>query len=231
MPVTELTFWIAFLQIVWIDLVLSGDNAVVIALACREVPREWQRFAIILGAGAAVALRVVLAVLVFEVLLQPYVKLGGGLLLLWVAARVGRPPPRRRDDDGAAGPPPASLWTAVRTILIADAVMSLDNVVAIAGAARGSILLLVTGIGVSIPLVIFGSRLMLRLIERFPVVVQAGAGFIGWVAGDMIASEPALRPWLAAHLPAAPLLLPLAGIATALLGGRWLAKSQRTPRG
>ncbi len=230
MRLTELTFWIGFLQIVWIDLVLSGDNAVVIALACREVPREWQRFAIILGAGAAVALRVVLAVLVFEVLLQPYVKLGGGLLLLWVAAQVSRPPWRQGDGEGAAGPGPASLWVAVRTILIADATMSLDNVVAIAGAARGSILLLVVGIGFSIPLVIFGSTLMLKLIERFPVVVQVGAGFIGWVAGDMIASEPTLRPWLAIHLPVAPLLLPLAGIAAALLGGRWLAKRRRVPR-
>lgn len=229
MPLTELQFWIGFLQIVGIDLVLSGDNAVVIALACRNVPREQQRAAIMVGAAAAVALRVILAVLVFEVLLQPYVKLCGGLLLLWVALQVSQPPRRHGGGEGAAAPGSVSLRTAVRTILIADTMMSLDNVVAIAGAARGSILLLVVGIGCSIPLVIFGSTLMLRLIERFPAVVQLGAALIGWVAGDMIAAEPALKPWLAAHLPAASLLLPLAGIATALLGGRWLARGRGGP--
>jgi len=230
MPLTELEFWIGFFQIIWIDLVLSGDNAVVIALACRNLPREKQKSTIILGTGAAVGLRVVLAVAVFELLLLPYVKLGGGLLLLWVALQVSQPPRSHDGAEAAAAAAPASLWVAVRTILVADAVMSLDNVVAVVGAARGSLLLLTLGIAISIPLVIFGSTLMLRLIERFPVVVQLGAALIGWVAGDMIAGEPELAPWLATQVPAAAYLLPLAGIAVALLGGRWLAKRGRAPR-
>ena len=227
MALTDLPFWIGFLQIVWIDLVLSGDNAVVIALACRGVPREKQRLAILLGAGAAVALRVVLAVFVFELLSLPYIKLCGGLLLLWVALQVGQPTRNRDGQADAAAEPAVSLSRAVRAILIADAVMSLDNVVAIAGAARGSIVLLAVGIAFSIPLVISGSALMLKLIERFPVVVQLGAALIGWVAGDMIAAESALKPWLDVQLPAAAVLFPLIGIAAALLGGRWLGRKGR----
>ena len=214
MALTELPFWIGFLQIVWIDLVLSGDNAVVIALACRSVPSEKRR----------------LAVLVFELLSLPYVKLCGGLLLLWVALQVGQPSRSHDGGTATAAESAVTLPRAVRTILIADAVMSLDNMVAIAGAARGSILLLAVGIAFSIPLVISGSALMLRLIERFPVVVQLGAALIGWVAGDMIAAEPALKPWLAAQLPAAAVLIPLAGIAVALLGGRWLGGRGRRPK-
>lgn len=181
------------LQIIWIDLVLSGDNAVVIALACRSLPPKQRMWGIILGAGVAILLRIIFAGLISQLLAIPFLKLVGGILLLWIAVKllVG--------EEGGGESAIAShdqLWRAVTTIAMADALMSLDNVIAVAAVAKGSIALIAFGIALSIPLIVFGSRLVLALISRYPIVVWFGAGLLGWISGELIASEMTLMPAL-----------------------------------
>jgi YjbE family integral membrane protein len=185
------TLALQVLQIVWIDLLLSGDNAVVIAMACRSLPEEQRRWGIILGAGAAVLLRIVFAAVIVQLLALPYVHIVGGVLLLWIAVRLAL-------DDHAAHKVKArsSLFGAVATIVIADGVMSLDNVVAIAGASRGSLELMIFGLLLSVPLIVFGSTLLLKLLDRFPIIAWGGAALLGWIAGEMIAAEPFIDRWL-----------------------------------
>ncbi len=173
------------LQIVWINVLLSGDNAVVIALACRGLERGRRRWAIGLGSLAAVALRILFTIFIVALLRLPYVKLTSGLLLLWIAFRL-----LRSEDEDKVVAASSSIWGAVRTITLADAVMSLDNVVAVAAAARNSLPLIVFGIAVSVPLIVFGSTLMLTILKRFPILIVAGAALLGWVAGGMIAADP-----------------------------------------
>jgi YjbE family integral membrane protein len=175
------------LEIIWINIVLSGDNAVVIALACRGLPVNRQRAGMILGAGVAVLLRVVFTVLVATLLSVPYLKIVAGLLLLWVAVKL-----IPGEDEGGGVAESDKLWHAVRTIAIADAIMSLDNVLAIAGVAKDSTVLLVIGLVISIPLIVAGATLIIALLERLPVLVWAGAALLGWVALDMILTDPAL---------------------------------------
>ena len=184
-------FWVGLLKIIWINIILSGDNAVVIALAARSLPPEQQKKAVLFGSGAAVVLRIALTVVAVQLLAQPYLQIVGGLLLLWIGTQL------LGDGDDSEGESKeyGSLMAAVRTILIADLVMSLDNVIAVAAAAKGSMLLLILGLAISIPLVIFGSTLMIRLMERYPVVVIFGAGLIGWVGGETIISDNVLVPW------------------------------------
>ena len=172
------------LQIVWINILLSGDNAVVIALACRGLEARRRRWAILGGSAVAVAMRIVLTFFVVTLLGLPYLKLASGLLLLWIAFDLLR----SHDDKEVAAA--GSIWGAVRTIAIADAVMSLDNVVAVAAAARNSVPLIVFGIAVSVPLIVWGSTLILTLLKRFPILVVAGAALLGWVAGEIMASDP-----------------------------------------
>ncbi len=174
------------LQIVWINILLSGDNAVVIALACRGLDPHRRRWAILGGAGFAVGLRVALTFFVVGLLGLPYVKLVGGLLLLWIAFDLLRS--REVEEVRASG----SILGAIRTIAIADAVMSLDNVVAVAAAAKNSLPLIVFGVACSVPLIVFGSQLLLGLLRRFPILVIAGAALLGAIAGGMIAEESAL---------------------------------------
>ncbi|MBI2308649.1 MAG: TerC family protein [Rhodocyclales bacterium] len=181
-------FWVAVLQIIMIDLVLSGDNAVVIALACRNLPAEQRRRGILWGVAGAVGLRVVLTMAAAVVMNMPWLKLAGGLLLLWIGVKLLVP----EDDDGHAISPADHLWGAVRTIIVADFVMSLDNVIAVAGASHGNLGLLVFGLLVSIPLIVWSSQIVLHLMERWPVVVVIGAALLGWVAGTMIWSDPAV---------------------------------------
>ncbi|MEP9355211.1 TerC family protein [Xanthobacter sp. KR7-65] len=185
MDLTAPTFWVALLQIIWIDLLLSGDNAVVIALACRSLPPNQRKWGILLGAGAAVGLRILFALAVSYLLGIPFLKVVGGLLLFWIAIKLVT------DNDGEAHEVEASdsLWKAVRTIAIADAVMSLDNVVAIAAAARGHWELFVFGLLLTIPLIIFGSQLLLSLLTRFPILIWAGAALLGWIAGEMLVGD------------------------------------------
>ncbi|MCI0466497.1 MAG: TerC family protein [Beijerinckiaceae bacterium] len=189
-------FWLPILQIIWIDILLSGDNAVVIALACRSLPEGQRRLGILLGSGAAIVLRVAFTLLVVELLSLPYLKIAGGLLLLWIAIKLAGP-----GDPHKEIAPGKNLWSAVRIIAMADAVMSLDNMVAVAAAAKGSKLLILFGLALSIPLLIYGSTLVLALLNRFPFLVWAGAMLLGWIAGDLMGSDPNLAAWLSPLLP------------------------------
>src|SRR5215208_1794627 len=188
-------FWIGLLKIIWINIILSGDNAVVIALAARSLPPHQQTKAVIFGSGAAVVLRILLTVVAAKLLALEYLQIIGGLLLLWIGVQL------LGDEDEEEGETKeyGSLMAAVRTILIADLVMSLDNVIAVAAAARGSLTLLILGLAISIPLVIFGSTLMIKLMERFPIIVVLGAGLIGWVGGETIISDTVLKSWVEAN--------------------------------
>ena len=191
-------FWIGLVKIVWINIILSGDNAVVIAMAARALPPAQQKKAVLLGSGAAVVLRVVLTVVAARLLALPYLQIVGGLLLLWIGLQLLS----EEDEGDGEAKEYGSMMAAVRTILLADLVMSLDNVIAVAAAAQGNMLLLVLGLAISIPLVVFGSTLMMRLMERFPIVVMLGAALIGWVGGETMVSDVSLRevladnPWL-----------------------------------
>jgi YjbE family integral membrane protein len=184
-----------FVQIIWINIVLSGDNAVVIALACRGLPQHRQRAGMFFGALVAVALRIVFTVVVASLLSTPLLKIAGGGLLLWIAVKLVA----HDDDEGSTIGQTDRIWQAVRTIAIADAVMSLDNVVAIAAVAKDSTVLLIAGLAISIPLIIAGATLIMALLSRFPVLVWAGAALLGWVAGEMLVSDI----WLAEQLGAA----------------------------
>jgi YjbE family integral membrane protein len=188
-------FWFAVLQIVFADLLLSGDNAVIIAMACRGLPQEQRRWGIVIGAGVAVILRVVFVGIIARLMLLPYLKLIGGVALLIIAARLIVPEESARREVQAA----AQLWRAVMIIAVADIVMSLDNIVAIAAIAEGNILLLAIGLGLSIPLIMAGAALITGLLDRFPLLIWVGAALLGWVAGDVIATDPAI----VAHLTAA----------------------------
>ena len=186
-------FWIGLLKIVWINIILSGDNAVVIALAARGLPPHQQKKAIFFGSGAAVVLRVVLTIVAAKLLALSYLQILGGILLLWIGAQL-----LSDEEEGEGeGKEHGSLMSAVRTILIADLVMSLDNVIAVAAAAQGSEVLLMLGLAISIPLVIFGSSLMIKMMARFPIIVMLGAALIGWVGGETMASDVALRDFAA----------------------------------
>ncbi len=184
----ELTpqFMISVLQIIWIDILLSGDNAVVIALACRSLPPRQRRVGIVLGAGVAVGLRIIFALLITQLLAMPFLKLVGGLLLLWIAIKLIA----GEEEEETNVEPSETLWKAVRTIAIADAVMSLDNVVAIAAASHGNVWLFVFGLLFSIPLIVMGATLVMTLLARFPILIWAGAVLLGWVAGHMLATDP-----------------------------------------
>jgi YjbE family integral membrane protein len=189
-------FWIGLLKIIWINIILSGDNAVVIAMAARSLPPHQQRKAVLWGSGAAVVMRIVLTVVAVKLLALPYLQIVGGLLLLWIGVQLLG---EEDDDDEGEGKGYGSLGAAVRTILIADLVMSLDNVIAVAAAAQGSTTLLVIGLAISIPLVIFGSTLMIKLMERFPIIVMLGAALIGWVGGETIVNDAMLRDFAQAN--------------------------------
>jgi YjbE family integral membrane protein len=189
-------FWLPLLEIIWIDLLLSGDNAVVIALACRSLPQGRRMAGVVLGSAAAVVLRVAFTVGVVELLDLPFVKIVGGLLLLWIAVALAA-----EEEPEKEIPSTDRLWSAIRIIVVADAVMSLDNMLAIAAAAKGSILLILIGLALSIPLLISGSALLLSVLVRFPILVWAGAALIGFIAGDLIGSDPKFAAWLRVRSP------------------------------
>jgi YjbE family integral membrane protein len=190
------TFWIGIGQIIIVNVVLSGDNAVVIALAARSLPERLQKAAVVWGSVAAIAMRVVLTIAAVELLRLPYLKLAGGVLLLWIAVQLLI----SDSEDDPAVASEGTLFAAIRTILMADLVMSLDNVLGVAAAAKGDVALLILGLAISIPLIIFGSSIMLRLMNRYPIVITAGAALLGWVAGEMLISDPILVEWAGASL-------------------------------
>ncbi len=205
MSVTDVQFWIALLQIIGIDILLSGDNAVVIALAARNLPAKERKWAIIGGTGGAVLLRILFATVIVFLMKVPFLKLVGGILLFWIAIKLLIPENGGDGEDGAeatikAGP---SLMGAIMTIVMADAVMSLDNVIGIAAAAKGDIILLVIGLLVSIPLVVCGSTLVLKLLDRFPILVAGGGALLGWIAGDIAVRDSGIATWIDPLMPAA----------------------------
>jgi len=212
-------FWIGLLKIVWINIILSGDNAVVIALAARSLPPGQQKKAVFFGSGAAVVLRIALTVVAAKLLELSFLQIVGGLLLLWIGVQLLS----EEEEDGPESKGSGGLMAAVRTILIADLVMSLDNVIAVAAAAKGDMVLLILGLAISIPLVISGSTLMIRLMERFPVIILLGAGLIGWVGGETIVSDTALQGVAVAY-PSLHYVGAVAGAALVLLLGKKLQK-------
>ncbi|MBR1190834.1 TerC family protein [Bradyrhizobium sp. AUGA SZCCT0240] len=185
-------FWVALGKIMWINILLSGDNALVIAMACRGLPPRQRFWGMILGAGVAVGLRIIFTGIVVSLMALPFLKLVGGLALLYIAAKLLVPEHEGEGDVHAA----AHLWAAVRIVAIADIVMSLDNVIAVAAAANGSIPLLVIGLAISVPLIVAGAALIMALLTRMPALVWAGAGLLGWVAGEVMATDPAVVPYL-----------------------------------
>jgi YjbE family integral membrane protein len=183
-----LTYVLAILEVAWINILLSGDNAVVIALACRSLPEKLRRWGIILGSGAAIALRIIFAFVVTWLMAIPYLQAVGGALLLWIAISLARGGGEDNHDVKAH----ESLWHAVGTIAIADAAMSLDNVIAIAAIARDDYWLFILGLVLSIPLIVVGATLITNLLNKFPILVWAGAALLGFIAGEMIADDTAL---------------------------------------
>ncbi len=212
-------FWVGLGQIILINIVLSGDNAVVIALAARSLPPRQQKLAVFWGAGAAVVMRIILTVVAVELLRYPYLKLVGALLLFWIAVKLLLPEDGGDDDVESSD----NLWAAIKTILIADLVMSLDNVIAVAAAAKGSLLLLILGLAISIPLVVFGATLLMKLMERWPIIITIGAGLLGWVAGEMMVTDPAIEDWVDASAAYLHWAAPGTGVVIVVVLGRWLA--------
>lgn len=211
-------FWLALLQIIGVNIILSGDNAVVIALACRNLPPKQQKWGIILGAGAAVVLRIIFTIFIVYLMTVPYLKFIGGLLLFWIGYKLMMP----QDDHGEvdAG---SNLMAAVRIVLIADAVMSLDNVIAVAAAAKGSYVLLIIGLVISVPLVVYGATLLINLINRWPIIIPGGAALIGYIGAEVMITDLAIEPWIEANAHWLHDWGPLLGAVAIVAVGRFIA--------
>jgi YjbE family integral membrane protein len=223
-------FWLAVGQIIFINVLLSGDNAIVIAMACRDLPEQQRRWGLIIGAGFAALLRIIFTIVLTELMTLPYLKLIGGAALLYIAAKLLVPKNADTKEVKAA----AQLWRAVMLILVADIVMSFDNVVAIAAAARGDFLLLAIGLAISIPLLIGGAALLATLIDRAPVLIWAGAALLGWIAGQTMATDPAVTARFAALGDAVERQIEFAASAAAALlaiaaGGLWRRLHESNP--
>src|SRR5262249_55658448 len=216
-------FWIGLGVIIWVNIILSGDNAVVIALAARSLPKHQQKQAIFWGAGAAVVLRIILTIVAVKPLAFPFLKLAGGAALLWIAVKLLVP----EDEDDGEVAASTQLWGAVKTILIADLVMSTDNVIAVAAAAKGSILLLTLGLIISIPLVIFGATLLMVLMERYPIIITLGAAALGSTAAEMGVTDPAVADWVKANAHWLDWIAPAVGAVLVVALGKWLARRRQ----
>ena len=223
MTFNDPAFWVALMQIIGINIVLSGDNAVVIALAARSLPPKQQKQAVLWGSGAAVVMRIILTVVAVQLLTLPYLKLIGAALLLWIGVQLLLPEDEEHGGDGAAGAK-TGMMAAVRTILIADLVMSLDNVIAVAAAAKDSLTLLIIGLVISIPLVVFGSTLLMKVMERWPIIITIGGALLGWVAGEMAITDPAVKDWVNSNAAWLHYVAPAAGAALVVAIGKILAR-------
>ena len=220
-------FWAGLGSITLINIVLSGDNAVVIALAARSLPAHQRGKAVMWGAGAAVIMRIILTIIAVEMLKWPFLKIIGAILLFWIAVKLLVPEDGEDDIEGSD-----NLMKAIKTILIADLVMSLDNVIGVAAAAKGNMTLLVLGLAISIPIVIFGATMLMKLMEKWPIIITIGAGLLGWVAGEMLMTDPAWANWLTTTLPWLHVHIgkiefswvQVAGAAFVILTGKYLAK-------
>ncbi|MGF6857669.1 YjbE family integral membrane protein [Paraburkholderia sp. CI3] len=222
--------WGSVFQIIVIDLLLGGDNAVVIALACRNLPQSQRMRGIVWGTAGAIALRVVLIAFAVVLLDVPFLKFAGGLLLLWIGVRLLAPAHDAHDNVKPAD----KLISAVKTIIIADAVMSVDNVIAIAGAAEAAehehqLALVIFGLVVSIPLIVWGSQLILKLLDRFPGIVLFGAGLLGWIAGGLMVNDPAGDRWPILDTPVAEYGMSIAGALFVVIVG-YLLKRRNAKR-
>lgn len=206
-------------SIIMINLLLSGDNALVIALASRALPKAQQKKAIFWGGAGAVGLRILLTLFAIILLQVPYLQFAGGLLLLWVAVKLMKGEHESHEDIKAA----STIWDAVKTILLADLVMSLDNVIAIAGVAKGHLGLLIIGLAISIPIILWGSRLIMSLMEKWPVIITAGAAFLGWTAGEMMTGDTKIEQLLVPY-PWAHWLIPLSLAIFVIVVGKMLHK-------
>jgi len=217
-------FWLAALQIIWINVLLSGDNAVVIALACRSLPPRERLWGLLLGAGAAVVLRIFFTVIIAQLMGLPFLKLVGGVALLWIAIKLIVPDEEHSEGSVAAG---ENLWRAVRIVAIADIVMSLDNVIAIAAAAKGNIALIVFGLTVSIPMIIAGAAMLMALLSRFPILVWAGAALLGWIAGEIMIEDPASVGYLGSEFVHRFVFVAASAGALFVVAAGWLIRRRR----
>lgn len=216
------TLWVALFQIIVINILLSGDNAVIIALACRSLPPRQQKQAFIIGSAGIVVLMTALTAVATYLLTMPYIEVTGSLLLLWIGIKL-LVPEEEEEDVGASD----NFWGAVKTIIVADIVMSLDNVLGMAGAAQGHLGLLFVGMVITIPLILFGSAMLMKMMERFPIIVTAGAGLLGYVAGEMAVEDPVIKGHLAnAHYLG--IVAPLIGVVIVVGAGKWLAARHAT---
>jgi len=223
MDITSAAFWAALGSIILANIILSGDNAVVIALAARALPAHQQRKAIFWGSAAAIVMRIVLTLIAVEMLKWPYLKIIGGLLLLYIGITL------LSEDEGDEGVhrEAGGMMAAIRTILVADLVMSLDNVLAVAAAAKGDTVLLVIGLAVSIPLIIFGSTLLLKVMDRFPIIITLGAALLGFLAGEMFVSDPSTSAWFHANMAEADVLVGGACAVLVVAIGTWMQRRRR----
>jgi YjbE family integral membrane protein len=213
------TLWLIVLKIIFIDIILSGDNAVVIALASRNLPKEQQKRAVFWGGFGAVALRVLLTFAAVFLLQIPFVQLVGGLLLLWIAIKL-----LKGEDEESNIQSGSSLLSAIKTIIVADFVMSLDNIVAIAGAAEGHLGLIIFGLLVSIPLIIWGSQLLMKLMNRYPIIVTLGSALLGYTAGEMILKEKMISDFLDNNLHVGHYIIPILIAVLVVVVGKMLSK-------
>ncbi len=222
------SFWIALAKIIWVNILLSGDNAVVIALAARSLPESQRTKAVMGGSAAAIIMRVVLTIFAVELLGYPYLKIIGAILLFWIGVQLLVP--EHENEDGIKSS--SNLWVAIRTILIADLVMSLDNVIAVAAAAQSGppaarLPLLLIGLGLSIPLIIAGSQLLMKVMEKFPIIITLGAALLGFVAGEMLIHDAAFEGFFGHLGGAQTTIVELAGAVGVVLVGQWLAKRKK----
>jgi len=219
-------FWIAVLEIIAVNILLSGDNAVVIALACRNLSPRRRRQGILWGVLGAIVLRIALTFFAMALLANPYLKLVGAALLLWIGVRLIA----EEEDSDRKVRASDRLVAAIGTIIVADLVMSLDNVMAVAAAAKGNLSLIVFGLAVSIPIVIVGAQLIIRLLQKYPILVIGGGGLLGYIAGEMAVEDPAVAPWIAENASQLAAFAPLAGFAAVVVAATWLTRRRARVR-
>lgn len=212
-------FWLAALQIIAIDIVLGGDNAVVIALACRRLPEQQRKLGIFWGVFGAIALRVILIFFALSLLTMPYLKIVGAALLVWIGIKLLQPEPEGAHEIDAS----TTLVGAIKTIILADAVMSLDNVIAIAGAAKDDIGLVIFGLVISVPIIVWGSQMVMKVMDRYPVTIAIGAGLLGWIAGDMAVTDVVTKEWVSTEAKYLQWIAPASVALLVIASGKLLA--------
>jgi YjbE family integral membrane protein len=216
-------FWLAVVQIILIDIVLGGDNAVVIALACRRLPEHQRKLGIFWGVFGAIALRIVLIFFALSLLAIPYLKIGGAILLIWIGIKLLQPESEGEHEIDAS----TTLIGAIKTIIVADAVMSLDNVIAIAGAAKDDLSLVIFGLVISVPIIVWGSQLVMKIMDRYPITIAIGAGLLGWIAGDMVVTDVVTKEWVNMQAQYLHWVAPATAAVFVILVGKVMAARQQ----